>query len=127
MSNTFTLDSLREETIKRYEPTKVGLSDGSVVTLKSILRLKKDERKAVIDAVDGIKDISDEDEDIDGEWAEEVCESIGKVFKLVASSPRKLLAELEHEDPEIKATLYTRLLTNWMGETQLGEAASSPS
>lgn len=126
MSNTFTLDSLREETIKRYEPTKVELPDGSVVTLKSTLRLKKDERKAVVDAMDEIKELEDED-DLTEEWSELVCDAIEKVFRLIASNSRKLIAELDHDDPDIKATMYTSLLSRWMGETQLGEAESSPS
>ncbi len=126
MSNTFTLDSLREETIKRYEPTKVELPDGSVVTLKSTLRLKKDERKAVVDAMDEIKELEDED-DLTEEWSALVCDAIEKVFRLIASNSRKLIAELDHDDPDIKATLYTSLLSRWMGETQLGEAKSSPS
>lgn len=126
MSNTFTLDSLREETIKRYEPTKVELPDGSVVTLKSTLRLKKDERKAVVDAMDEIKELEDED-DLTEEWSALVCDAIEKVFRLIASNSRKLIAELDHDDPEIKATMYTSLLSRWMGETQLGEAKSSPS
>lgn len=124
MSNTFTLDSLREETIKRYEPTKVELPDGSTISLKSTLRLKKDERKAVVAAMDEIKELEDED-DLTDEWSALVCDAIEKVFRLIASNPRKLLAELDHDDPEIKATLYTSLLSRWMGEAQLGEAESS--
>lgn len=126
MSNTFTLDSLREETIKRYEPTKMELSDGTTVSLKSTLRLKKDERKAVVAAMDEIKELEDED-DLTEEWSALVCDAIEKVFRLIASNSRKLIAELDHDDPEIKAALYTSLLSRWMGETQLGEAESSPS
>ena len=87
MSNTFTLDSLREETIKRYEPTKVELPDGSTISLKSTLRLKKDERKAVVAAMDEIKELEDED-DLTDEWSALVCDAIEKVFRLIASNPQ---------------------------------------
>ncbi|QFG04498.1 tail assembly chaperone [Mycobacterium phage Jeeves] len=132
MSNVFTLDSLREETIKRYAPTKIELSDGSQVELKSVLKLKKPAREAVqaaLKEIDNIDELVDEDdEDSDSEVSEIVCEAVAKIIRLIsgASASRRLLAELEHEDPQIKATLHTAVLTKWIGETQLGEAESSP-
>lgn len=130
MSNVFTLDALRDETIKRYAPTVIELSDGSRVELKNVLKLKESARKEVIAAVDEIKilgDFDDEDDELIAESYEEVCTSIAKVFKLICSTPRKLIAELEHDDPAIKASLYTSVLSAWMGTSQLGEAESSPS
>jgi hypothetical protein len=133
MSNVFTLDAIREETIKRYAPTKIELSDGSQVELKSMLKLKKKSREAVQEALKEIHNldeltVDDDDEDSDDELSEIVCEAIAKVFRLIASTSgaRKLIAELEHDDPQIKANLYMAVLTNWAGETQLGEAESSP-
>jgi hypothetical protein len=128
MSNVFTLDSLRAETIRRYAPTQVDLGDGDVVELKSILRLGEKDRKAVLDAIEEINDLeySDETEDDLAEWADLVSEACGKVFKLIASSPKKLVARLDHEDPAIRANLHTAVLTRWVGESQLGEAKPSP-
>ncbi|AZS08228.1 tail assembly chaperone [Mycobacterium phage IronMan] len=131
MSNVFTLDALREETLRRYAPTKIELSDGSQVELKSVLKLKKKSREAVQDALQEIDKIDeivgdDDDEESDEEVAEIVCDAVAKIIRLICSSPRKLLAELEHEDPQIKANLYTAVLQRWIGETQLGEAESSP-
>ena len=129
MSNVFTLDALREETIKRYAPTVIELSDGSRVELKSVLKLKESARKEVLAAIDEIKsldDVDDADDELIAEAYEGICASVAKVLKLICNTPRKLLAELEHEDPEIKATLYTSVLGTWMGTSQLGEAESSP-
>lgn len=128
MSNVFTLDALREETIRRYAPTEVDLGDGEVVELKSILRLREKDRKAVLDAVEDINKLEYDDEDEDSlvEWSEAVVDACAKVFKLVASSPKKLIAGLEHDDPEIKANLYTAVLSRWISETQVGEARPSP-
>lgn len=130
MSNAFTLDALREETLKRYEPFVISLADGSSIELKSVLRLGKNDRDAVVAAIEEISDLDDEidenDEDLVDEYSTKVCDSIEKVFRLIASKPKRLLAELDHEDPQIRATLYTSVLTKWMGESQLGEAKSSP-
>ncbi|APC43176.1 tail assembly chaperone [Mycobacterium phage Jaan] len=125
MSNVFTLDSLREETLRRYAPTKIELSDGSQVELKSVLKLKKKAREAVQEALKEIDNLDElagdeDDEESDAELAEIVCEAIAKIIRLICTTPRKLLAELEHEDPQIKANLYTAVLTKWIGETQLG-------
>jgi hypothetical protein len=128
MSNVFTLDALREETIRRYSPTEVDLGDGDSVELKSILRLGEKDRKAVLEAIEEINDIDydDEDEELVAEWADAVVESCAKVFRVVASSPKKLMSRLEHEDPAIRANLYTAVLSRWVGESQLGEAKPSP-
>jgi hypothetical protein len=129
MSNVFTLDALREETIRRYSPTRVELGDGKVVELKSLLRLREKERKAVISAIEAINglDVSDDDDDESlAEWSEAVTERCGEIFELVASTPKKLIAALDHEDPTIKANLYTAVLTRWIGESQVGEAQPSP-
>lgn len=130
MSNVFTLDALREETVRRYEPVLVQLSDGSSVELRSVLRLGKSDRDAVVAAIEEINELDgefdeDDDEVVDG-YAYSVCESIEKIFRLVANKPKRLLVELDHDDPRIKVSLYTAVLSRWMGESQLGEAESSP-
>lgn len=128
MSNVFTLDALRQETLSRYAPTVVVLPDESTVELQSILRLGKKDREAVVAAIDEIKDLDDDEDDdeVVDEFSESVCASIEKVIKLIANKPKKLLAELDHDDPRIKVTMYTSVLSRWMGESQLGEAEPSP-
>ena len=129
MSNVFTLDALREETIRRYAPTVIDLGDGETVELKSLLKLREKDRKAVLDVIEEINAIDydeDDDEDAVAEWAELIVEACGKIFKLIASSTKKLVAGLDHEDPTIKANLHTAVLSRWVGESQLGEAKPSP-
>lgn len=130
MGNVFTLDALREETIRRYAPTEVDLGDGTSVELQSILRLREKDRKAVMAAIEEINDLDFDDDDDDdeaiAEWSESVVESCEKIFRLVCSSPKKLLVRLDHDDPQIKANLHTAVLARWVGETQVGEAESSP-
>ncbi|AZV00820.1 tail assembly chaperone [Mycobacterium phage Malec] len=127
MTNVFTLDAMREETRKKYQPVKIGLSEDVTVELKPLLKLGKKTREAVVEAVkemEDIPDIDEDDEDADellDEYAEKVCDVVGKVFRLIATSPRKLLAELDtEEEPQIRAELYGAVLRTWMRETQLG-------
>jgi hypothetical protein len=129
MSNVFTLDALREETIRRYAPTEIDLGDCDVVELTSLLRLRERDRKAVIAAIEEINSIEtsdDDDEEAVLEWSEVVVESCAKIFRLISTAPKKLIAKLDHEDPTIKANLYTAVLTRWVSETQVGEAKPSP-
>ncbi|EHB44155.1 hypothetical protein MycrhDRAFT_6905 [Mycolicibacterium rhodesiae JS60] len=130
MTNTFKLDSVRAEAESRYAPTVVELSDDVTVELKSYLRLGEKDRKAAADAFDEIDGLGIEDADDEAAveaWAELVVEACSKVFRLLTKSPKKLIAELEHEDPRIKAELYVAVLSHWMSKSQLGEAVSSPS
>lgn len=124
MSNAFTLDALREETIRRYSSTEIDLGDGETVELKSLLRLGEKDRKAVLECIEQINavDVDDEDDESVLEWAENVIESCSKIFRIIASSPKKLIAALDHEDPTIKSNLFTAVLSRWVGDSQLGEA-----
>jgi len=129
MSNTFTLDAIRDSIVKRFAPTVIDLGDGVSVELKSILKLGEKDRKSAIAAIEEIneaKDEEDEDDEDIAAWSEIVVESCTKVFRLICPSTKKLVAALEHDDPQIKASLYTAVLTRWIGESQLGEAESSP-
>ncbi|AER50258.1 tail assembly chaperone [Mycobacterium phage Jeffabunny] len=133
MTNVFTLDALRAETKKKYAPVLIGISDDLVVELKPLLKLGQKTREKVVDAVKEMEDLPEIDEDDEDaeEMAEEAselaCEVIAKVFRLIATHPKKLIAALDEEtDPQIRAELYAAVLRTWTRETQLGEAASSP-
>jgi len=129
-NNVFTLDALRNETIRRYASTEIDLGDGATVELQSILRLREKDRKSVLSAIEEINDVEyDDDEDDDAalaEWAEAVVAACSKVFRLITPGHKKLISKLDHEDPTIKANMFTAVLTRWIGESQLGEAESSP-
>ena len=126
MSNTFSLDSFRAEVTKKFSPVVVELSDETEVELKALLRLGEKDRKAVVASLKDITDLKSDDEEEDDELIEEyselICDAVAKVLKVIASSPRKLLAELDHEDPRIKAALHTGVIEQWMSGAQLGEA-----
>lgn len=124
MSKVFSLDSIREETEKKFAPVKIGLSDGSEVVLAAMLRLSGDDRKAVAAALEDVNQLDETDED--PATLELLVEAISKIFNIIADKPAKLLKELDGDDLMVKLTLMSRILTMWAAETQLGEAASSP-
>ena len=57
MSNTFTLDALINETVRRYAPVEVDLGDGDIIELKALMRLGEKERKSVIASIEEINDL----------------------------------------------------------------------
>jgi hypothetical protein len=121
----FTLDSLRAVTKKKFAPVQIGLSDGSAVKLSSVLKLSKDDRKAVSAALGDFNDLDVEEED--NETVELALEAISKIFGLIADKPAKLLKDLDSDDLLEKLSLMTDVLLLWAKETKLGEAQSSPS
>ena len=128
MSNTFTLDALQDEVRKKYEPFKIVLEDGTSVELKPLIRLGSKARDTVVDAIKDINDIEvgdDEDEDdAADEYSQLICNAVTKIIRMVVSSPRKLLAQIDSEDDvRIRAEMYTEVLRRWTGSTQVGEAA----
>ena len=82
MSNTFTLDALINETVRRYAPVEVDLGDGDIIELKALMRLGEKERKSVIASIEEINDL-DYDEDCDEEdlssWSDLVVDSCTKI------------------------------------------------
>ena len=125
MTNVFKLDDVRAEAERRYAPTVVEVSDGSTVELRSLLRLGAKQREKVLATVDEINEMKDDEEDED--FASElVVDVITRIIETIADKPKKLMKELDHEDPVIRANLYMRVLSTWMRSTQLGEAESSP-
>ncbi|AGR46439.1 tail assembly chaperone [Mycobacterium phage Odin] len=127
MSNVFTLDALRAETKKKYEPVRIGISDDVIVEMKPLLKLGQKSREAVVEVFKEFEDIPDIDEDDDesdelvDEYSLRVCEIIAKAFRLIATKPKKLIAALDEEpEPRIRAELYAAVLNTWKRETQLG-------
>ena len=120
MTNVFTLDSLREEVKKGFEPFVLGLADGSQCELRSTLRLSAESRKTVKDSLDALSELDTDDDSTDN--LDKVIELVSKVFYAVADKPAKLLADLQDSDKLIQVALMTRVLGAWIGDTEAGEA-----
>lgn len=123
MSNVFTLDSLREEAEKEFAPSKIELSDGSLIVLRNILRLGKKDRELVLEALDGLNSSKDDAEEEDGgfEVVNQLADNAEVILSLVASDSQRLLEELDGD-----VALMMSVIEKWMGDTQPGEASNSP-
>jgi hypothetical protein len=121
---SFSVDDLVEATRKQLAPVEVELSDGSKVKLSALLRLKKEERKAVSDSLKIIGETNDDDDDTEG--LEQIAEEVSKILRVIADKPAKLLKELDDPDLLVKVSVLTSVVTKWAAETKLGEAGNSP-
>lgn len=111
MASTLTLDDIRSAAEAKYANLTLDI-DGNEVVLRNALRLSKEERKALTDAVD-VKD---------GDEGTDLIEIFTNAFRAVASNKgAELIAEAFGED----ATLYVHLFEVYGKATELGEASDS--
>lgn len=120
MSNVFTLDSLREEVEKEYAPLKIQLSDGTEITLVSLLRLPKKSRDAVLAALDALD--SEDEGTTTSAGVDSTLATALKVLELVSGTGGKRLVKELGDD----LALTMKVLNSWTAATQPGEAKSSP-
>jgi hypothetical protein len=116
MANSFTLDDLRAEVEREYAPVEITLHDGTVVTLKHLLRLPKKSRDKVAETLKVLEPKEGEEPDVDV-----MTEAATTVLKLVGDNGAALVKELDGD-----ITLIMRVLERWMATTQPGEASPSP-
>lgn len=135
MSNVFTLDSLREELENEYAPFKFE-ANGELYVLQSLLRVNKERRARVLDAMkslrpedeegqetDGKVDVDLSDEDLD---EDAVLAAVKTILSSVVDGPDgrgKAMVDLLGDD----LLMHMRLLQKWQEATQPGEAQDSPS
>lgn len=119
MGNVFTLDSLREEVEREFAPVEIGLSDGSTVTLRNLIRLPKKQREAALAKLKDLEDAEDSEGQTDKFGA--LAEAALGVLAIVADDGGQLVKEL---DGDVGLTM--KVLNVWMGASQPGEAQPSP-
>lgn len=136
MSEVFDLESVREELEREYAPYKLKIDD-EIYVLQSLLRISKERRAKVIEAMkamkngngeekpegddDGDLDLTDEDYDED-----EVLAAVKTILSSVVKGPEgrgRALVDALGTD----LLLHMRILTKWKEATQPGEAQDSPS
>lgn len=117
MGNVFTLDSLREEAERKYAPCPIELPDGTVVTLRNLIRLPSKIRAKVYDTLKLLENDDDSDTDFDA-----MVDAASKVLEMVADDGPRLVKELGGD-----MALMMLLIERWMQNTQPGEATTSDS
>lgn len=118
MSNVFTLDALREEVEREFAPIKIGLSDGTDATLKSMVRLPKKTRDAVLDTLGSLEDSGDSESADD---IQKMLDAATSILELVADKGKQLTKEIGGD-----LALTMKVLEAWLAATQPGEARNSP-
>ncbi|AHB31886.1 tail assembly chaperone [Mycobacterium phage Jovo] len=124
MSN-FTLDNFRAAAKCKYAPVTVGLSDGTEVELRGLIRLSEKDREKVIDnftlmgemkSTDGIDDMSDSDKQL-------LADAMNEILLVLAPGldGRRLVSEIGDD-----VLVLGEVIDTWMTESRLGEAVSSP-
>lgn len=123
MSNTFTLDSLREEADKEFAPLKVALSDGTEAVLGNVLRLGKTAREDVSAALKLVDELQASEEDGEDKFAKvtQLADAIEQILQLVSPKGAQLVTEIDGD----LGVLIT-VLNKWLGDTEAGEASNSP-
>lgn len=126
MSNMFTLDSMREELEKQYEPIKVQLSDGSEAVLQNLLRMKKTQRDAVLEKLDELASLQQKEEAGELSQVEVLTATSDVIFGILelavgGDKGKKLVKELDED-----LLLAQEIVAKWQEATQPGEAGNSP-
>ena len=111
------MESLREEAERKYAPCPIELSDGTVVTLRNLIRLEPKVRTKVYDTLKLLENDDDTDADFDA-----MVNAATKVLEMVADDGPRLIKELGGD-----VALMMLLIERWMKNTQPGEATTSDS
>lgn len=120
MSNTFTLEALREEIEKKYAPLVFKDGDKEFV-LQSLMMVPKEVRAAVQERLETLTESKDENETVS---EDDTLEALKFVLSSVTKDKKgpALLRVLGNE-----LIYYSALMEKWSEATQPGEASSSPS
>ncbi|SHS97948.1 Uncharacterised protein [Mycobacteroides abscessus subsp. abscessus] len=123
MSNTFSLDDIRDAARRKFCPLKISLSDGSEVELRGFIRLDESERGIVKDSIEILKPLmeSESADEIPEDDKALIAEALIDVIAAIAGKGGdRLVEELGTEFPVLLHVFET-----WMVESRLGEAEPS--
>ena len=123
MANAYSLDQLRADVERDFQPVVITLADGTEVSLRNLLRLPKKDRDTVMKSIRALEDINEAQSDADDEDVADLVDTASDILALVAdSNGKKLIKELDGD-----ITLTMRVLEKWMASTSPGEATPSAS
>lgn len=112
MSNTVTLDSIRQAVEAKYRSYDISLPDGAVVKLQNAIRISKENRQKLVDLQTALK----------AEGADQIA-LLSDCIRAVADSKRgaDALLKMVGDDLAVLAEIFSQY-----GEaTQVGEASAS--
>lgn len=117
MSNVYSLADLRADIDKEFAPLEIDLGRGKVV-IRNVMRLGKDERAVVLEAIKMFSKENSGDEDVD-----ELFEAIRTILRTCAEGTKgEALVNAIGDD----LALAMKIMNLWTEATQPGEARNSP-
>ena len=120
MAEVISIEDLQRQAEDKYPGLPLKLGDGTVVTLKNLLRLSDTAQKNATILIDSIKDTGD------GSTAEQLEHQkrvVRDLLMLVADNPKAMKDEVTTWD----LGLLLLVMEKWQEETELPEADGSPS
>lgn len=117
MSNSYSLDDLRNDLDREFAPLELTVGKTRVV-LRNPLRLSSADRKVVLDAMKALDDDSLKEDDVDA-----MLDEIRKVLGACADAGKgdALISAIGDD-----VALAMKIMSLWSEATQPGEASNSP-
>lgn len=117
MSNSYSLDDLRAALDDEFKPLVITV-DGEDFTLVNLLRVDKDTRKIAADKLKAL-----EADSVDKDYDKTVAAMEDLIVVITANGGGNKLVAAMNQDVQ----LMMKVITLWIGASNLGEASSSPS
>ncbi|MEI5522542.1 phage tail assembly protein [Streptomyces brasiliscabiei] len=121
MAEPISIEDLQRQAEDKYPGVPLKLEDGSVVTLKNLLRLNDTAQKNATILIDAIK--TDDDGDSTADQLEKQKRVVRDLLLLVCDNPKALKAAVDSWD----LALLLIVMEKWQAATELPEADGSPS
>ncbi|WP_405944757.1 phage tail assembly protein [Streptomyces sp. NBC_00932] len=126
MGDALSIKALRQEAEDKYPGLPLELDDGTVVTLRNLLRLDDTAQKNAQILVQSLQSAKGDTPSLDApDELERQKRIIRDLFLLVADNPKAMKAELAQDGWDM-AMLFI-VIERWTELTQLPEASSSAS
>jgi hypothetical protein len=120
MAEPISIEDLQRQAEEKYPGLPLKLGDGTVVTLKNLLRLNDTAQKNATILIDSIKT---DESDSTAEQLEKQKRIVRDLLLLVADNPKAFKPVVDDWD----LALLLLVMEKWQAETELPEAGGSPS
>jgi hypothetical protein len=120
MAEPISIEDLQRQADDKYPGLPLKLEDGTVVTLKNLLRLNDTAQRNATILIDSIKT---DDSDSTSDQLEKQQRVVRDLLLLVCDNPPALKPVVDSWD----LALLLLVMEKWQAETELPEAAGSPS
>lgn len=118
---TISLDQLKADVEKNYATLTIEIGADDKIDLRNLLRVERNARGKITDKLDEIDKLQDDESLSQTAMLTEITKIAREVLALAAGKRGKDLMSVVGDDDG----LIMEILTQWTGETQVGEAEHS--